>query len=174
MTPVILRMWAQFMYEDFGNRSEFRQVCRRTTTSGGTTTTRGGRIYFKSPFYFPMFIFYIYLIFLLFLLFYFLFFVLFVLCLQPPMLPPISSPPSSHTLQSNSPRFSSTAGHLPSPLHQPAMCSQHLQLSKLTPLLLLRWLFLPFPSLFKESSCNSLPHQFTITQLTQSQSWLSI
>ena len=27
----------------------------------------------------------------------------------------------------------STAGHLPSPLHQPAMCSQHLQLSKFTP-----------------------------------------
>ena len=35
-------LWNKIMYEDFGNRSEFRQVCRRTTTLGGATTTRGG------------------------------------------------------------------------------------------------------------------------------------
>ena len=49
------------MYEDFERRFESRQFCRRTTTLGGATTTRGGDTHFKSPFYFPLFIFYIYL-----------------------------------------------------------------------------------------------------------------
>ena len=50
-------LWNKILYEDFGNRSEFRQVCQRTTTLGGATTTRGGETQIKSPFYFPMFIF---------------------------------------------------------------------------------------------------------------------
>ena len=54
--------------------------------------------------------------------------------------------------------------------HHHSTAAEHLQLSKLTPLLLLRWLFLHFPQLFKgaPANTNSSPiHTITITHLTQ-------
>ena len=95
------------------------------------------------------------------------------------MLPPISSPPSSHTLQSNSSRFSSTAGHLPSPL-QPPRFSPHMELTnsscKLTLLQLTTTTTtihlspppsrdLPIPLCYLRSSSASKPiHSFTEIQ----------
>ena len=57
-------------------RKTFRipAIYRRTTTHGGTTTTRGGERQFKSPFYFPLFIF----IFLIYYVFYFFCYFLFL------------------------------------------------------------------------------------------------
>ena len=78
MTPVIIQKWNLTLYEDFGNRSESRQFCRRTTTHGGATTTRGDEIHFKSLLYFPLFMLYIYFYSLFFIFIYVLYFIYFI------------------------------------------------------------------------------------------------
>ena len=126
-------LWNKILYEDVGNRSESRQVCRRTTTLGGATTTRGGETQIKSPFYFPMFIFLFLFIFIFIFIFRFIFYIyiylilylflfvclfIFVLFYFEFWILDFSAPPPSSSLAAS---FTNKSHHLhqPVPLHQP-------------------------------------------------------